>query len=384
MEGEGRFSNPYLQAVLEDIIKEEGFINPQVKIEVGSNKGDNYLGAIYRVQVDGKRVKNEFNQDTLRIIFKCLPQSKARREQMESSVYFKNEVNFYNRVLQEFLSFQREKGINSEDGFSCTARCYRALAEVNEMNVNDVEEVLVLEDLREKGYKMANRRVGLSVVHCQLVLEQLAKLHAFSFAMRDQRPEQFNSLKKSVNETLFTTAKREGFEENVKCHEDKIEEALTTRIPGDNIYTTRMHEFLKNFYDNMLMCVDGAAADPYAVICHGDCWTNNMLFKFSKNDSEPTDVAFLDFQLSRYASPVLDIAYFIFCCTDQTLRSKHYRHLLTKYYDTLAHFICQLGSDPQKLYPANVFKSIRRLVGTYDTNKAPLMRQLIQEIIDDG
>jgi hypothetical protein len=76
--------------------------------------------------------------------------------------------------------------------------------------VEGAEEVLVLEDMRDQGYKMLDRRTSMDVTHCQLVLEQLAKLHAFSFAMRDQKPEQFNNLKNSISETLYVNPPNEG------------------------------------------------------------------------------------------------------------------------------------------------------------------------------
>jgi hypothetical protein len=26
--------------------------------------------------------------------------------------------------------------------------------------------------------------------------------------------------------------------------------------------------------------IDGAAAEPYSVICHGDCWNNNIMYRY--------------------------------------------------------------------------------------------------------
>lgn len=43
-------------------------------------------------------------------------------------------------------------------------------------------------------------------------------------------------------------------------------------------------KFTSIFQDNvmnvMLQMVDGNLSEPNAVVCHGDCWNNNLLFKY--------------------------------------------------------------------------------------------------------
>lgn len=54
--------------------------------------------------------------------------------------------------------------------------------------------------------------------------------------------------------------------------------------------------------------------------------------------------------MSRCASPVFDIYYFLFTATDKSFRDKYYRTLLNSYHCALSTNISKLGSDSVKLY----------------------------------
>jgi hypothetical protein len=130
MEGQDRLPNAFLQTVLEEIVKEEGLVNTRIKVESGSSKGDNYVSVIYRVKVNGQRASDqgsELESDALTFIFKCLPENKIRRKEMNLHTYFNNEAKFYNKVLPGYVSFLRERGAGVENTLCCTAKCYRAL-----------------------------------------------------------------------------------------------------------------------------------------------------------------------------------------------------------------------------------------------------------------
>lgn len=61
-------------------------------------------------------------------------------------------------------------------------------------------------------------------------------------------------------------------------------------------------------------------------------------------------MCFVDWQLTHYCPPVIDLLYNIFSSTDKPFRDQHYENLLKTYYQSLSDTIRKLGSDPNKLY----------------------------------
>lgn len=110
-------------------------------------------------------------------------------------------------------------------------------------------------------------------------------------------------------------------------------------------YMERFEKFinLESFFLNMVELIEKES--PLAVICHGDCWTNNFLYKY---DSKGVilETCLLDFQLVRYGSPVLDISSLIYCCTDKQLRDNHMNKLIELYHSELVESLKQCGHLP--------------------------------------
>lgn len=84
-------------------------------------------------------------------------------------------------------------------------------------------------------------------------------------------------------------------------------------------------------------------------------------------------VCLLDFQLSHYCTPVLDLLYNIFSSTDTKFRAQYYNRLIESYYCALSQMIRKLGSDPNQMYPYESFQMQLRQFGEYALIMAPMI-----------
>ena len=172
MEHHARIS---MESVLELIASDE----PDIEItsldeEPGSGRGDNYTSMLYRVRAKGRKQikKGEWIPWQKAIIYKVLPQSRARREAFKSELLFRNEVVFYTHVWPALNKLQ-------EDGktvFQGVAKIYAARP-----------DFIAMEDLKDRGFRMADRRKGLQVERLKFVLKALAGFHALSLTLKEQR-----------------------------------------------------------------------------------------------------------------------------------------------------------------------------------------------------
>lgn len=84
----------------------------------------------------------------------------------------------------------------------------------------------------------------------------------------------------------------------------------------------------------------------------------------------------MDFQISRYCSPVLDLHYNLFSGTDKEFRDKNYEKLLKTYHSSLSETIRKLGSDPEKLYSYENFQKELKKFGYFALLTGPMIAQI--------
>lgn len=327
------------QVLLEELIRTElKSDDVSLTVTAGSVKGDNYIGVVFRAQAECRKTGKK-----LKVIAKLPPQNEARRKQFFVRPSFEREISFYTEIYPMMEQFQREKGIdpeNSLDAFNQIPRCYRTC-------LVELEEAILMGDLRAEGFEMFDRHQNQDLDHIKLVIETLARFHALSFALKDQQPERIERFKHMIE--LFTT--REEDESMQQWFDLLIARTLETldKEAEPEVYEKTEKVLTGKFMDMVKELTLGAEAEPYTVICHGDCWNNNMMFKYE--NGTPVAICLLDWQICRYASPVLDLMYYIFTATTKAFRDLHYEHLMNIYHESVSNFLRKLGSDPEQLFP---------------------------------
>lgn len=231
-----------------------------LKFSPGSNKGDNYLGIVYRIRVIDKST----NESKLNLILKLPPQNPVRRQEMTITNFFTREAKFYDDIYPLYKKFQEDKGINIEkDGFCHVPLCYKTLTD-------EPNEGLFLEDLKALGYEMYDRLRDLTKEHVFLVMKTLGRLHAVFFAIKDQKPELVETFY-DMKDAFILMCEREN-SPMIPWFESLKEQTLEVVNKSDNPeMIERVKRFLKPDLQELLQkCLNLDSMGPYAAICHGD------------------------------------------------------------------------------------------------------------------
>ncbi|KAL7303913.1 hypothetical protein TKK_0004031 [Trichogramma kaykai] len=235
---------------------------------------------------------------------------------------FDHEAEFFNRVAPLLKQSLREATGDDDDDDFCP-RCYLAN-----------REILVLEDLRDRGYAMLESKL-FGIGELEAAARALARLHASGLLadLRGQRPLH-ELYPRAFAEVLFTDAAIRF--KRLDLAADLIE-TLAVKLGRD---PSRVRSAVHRGFAVAYRWRDDDDDDDRRMkrcVTHGDPWPNNMLVKTgSSEDGEaPTRVCLVDFQLCRYGPRTIDLAELVYLSTRRETREAHESHLLEVYHREL-------------------------------------------------
>lgn len=180
-------------------------------------------------------------------------------------IQFDREIYVYENVIPALEEFQKLRLTQSEI-FQNYPKCIFTSEEL-------CSEFIIMTDLTSKGYTNSDRPTPLGFKKCALVFESIAKFHAISFALKDQNLTKFDELTSKLIENVFTSPVNEFFETFLK---NKVDNAITTLNDDDAFIKEKLLTFKDVYAQSMVDCIQNKED---SVICHGDCWISNLMFK---------------------------------------------------------------------------------------------------------
>ncbi|XP_066250418.1 uncharacterized protein [Euwallacea similis] len=323
------------KSLVNQVALKEGFINYEFSVEEISKIGGNYLGTIYRVTV-----KEKGNHKHKKFILKCALKNVEVRSELPFQDIYHRELFMYQTVLPTLETFQEKVGLVMP--FKAYTKCLQG-------SLEEGQECLLMEDLAEIGYKtLDDKTKPLDQTHLDLVLHEVAKLHSISLAMQLLEPEAFRSLQKNLQNYW---EKNEHFRSSLKENLEKRIEITLKLLKAD----AKAVEALERCKKEIKRIVkESAVKEQPLVVIHGDIWCNNLMFKY-EDSALPTNLCFLDWQISQVQSPAVELFYLLYLSASKEVLN-HPQQFLDTYYRTLKDNLRSVNCDIESILPRDIFR----------------------------
>ncbi|XP_069690896.1 uncharacterized protein [Periplaneta americana] len=262
-------------------------------IQPATASGDNYLSEMFRVTV--KMTRGDHREERS-LIVKVEPKKEQMLKIAEKGNIFDLEARVYRDVIPAMYRLLERSAPGEFQPFG--ARYFYS-------HKGMPATVVVLEDLKKLGFTMGDRTHGLNMDHCLLVMRTLARFHATSVVMHERDPDCF----KPFMETIYRDEMKEHlggfFISNVKNFAEEVRKWPDHSSLAEKIKNIGEHSM--DYWTKAIQRDD----EGFNVLSHGDLWLNNMMFRYSDDTGDVEDIRFVDFQLTYWTSPTVDLLYFL-------------------------------------------------------------------------
>ncbi|XP_065361327.1 uncharacterized protein LOC135954987 [Calliphora vicina] len=353
---------------------ERGILSYELTAQPVSGVGENSYGFILQVCLKATKTINKETEDaenplTFVTILKISPKNPAFRAHSRIVDLYKREVFMYQQVFTEFLILEQERLRELQtsakpNGDSESTVCFNIVPEILSANLDLDDEFIICEDLTLSDYRQNSRTDMPTYDLVSATFRAIAKMHAMSFVLQQRKPELFAMLANEMSDNLFTPDMEPLTVEFGKKYIRRTRVMLEQDPKASRKQIEALKTLESNFKEICLQCVDGKRVAPYAVLCHGDFWNNNILYKYDLQH-QATSAKLIDFQLSRYASPILDLVHYLYACTERDLRNKHFMEFMDIYHQTLTQHIQFYGLNIEEIYPKSIFLQQLKDFGIY-------------------
>uniref|UniRef100_A0A1Y9H2D5 CHK domain-containing protein n=1 Tax=Anopheles dirus TaxID=7168 RepID=A0A1Y9H2D5_9DIPT len=285
----------------------------------GTNQGDHYGSVMFRTTVNYRSHKLG-DEKSINLIMKTKPEADGLKKSiLEDNQIFAIEIDMYRNTLPKIARVL--KGIGEE--YKYPQFVYGALAP---------RTILILEDISDQGWVMGDFICTLDEM--KPIVKNIAMLHAASVMLASE------DSKFAVDHSHATASIFMRFGGMVKKGFDAVM-MLTVLDPEFAHFGKPLESFMRNltsFFESSF----GPSTAIQNVLIHGDFHFKNLLHK-DDTVGRHTDTIFLDYQISCWTTPVVDLYSMLDLISSQEVKDKHRSELIYMYHEQYSDLLKRMG-----------------------------------------
>ncbi|CAL4121857.1 unnamed protein product [Meganyctiphanes norvegica] len=302
------------------------------------------------------------------VMVKMRVRSNAMTEAMNKFIDSElKELTIYSDVIPELNKFQKMYG--GEFGIKVPNFLYGKFT--------NKESVLVIENLKPAGYKPHSMKREIDLNHAKVVIENLAKLHAVSYSYNKSNNflDKFPCFNSEDKMSWFNT-----FMNAVSLLDNTIKLLELKNDKDLNKLALKIEKSKANLHKRLTDVVRDTNSKKVLCLTHNDCHSSNLLFKYGDDNEENQTIdnmQFVDWQLTNWDSPVIDLQYFFSISTTHEFRKAHLETLLEHYHSIFTQATTKMGT-PVSHWTYEEFKEEYRRFEIYGLLRGLMVTQFVQ------
>uniref|UniRef100_A0A182P7B0 CHK domain-containing protein n=1 Tax=Anopheles epiroticus TaxID=199890 RepID=A0A182P7B0_9DIPT len=291
----------------------------EFRILPGTKPGDHFASVIFRAIV-----RHSASDQEVSLIVKTLPAEEGlKMDILKDGYVFETETLMYTVIVPAMQRLLQSVGDHTVLG---ARLLYHEKLPI---------WVMVFEDITKHGYGMKVKQLDLE--ESKVVFGKVARWHAASMYLVDTMPEM-----KSLTKGVYNL-----FEQNhqfLQMWQNSIGilSQIVKDMPGLEQYSERIANVKETIFKRASAIYTYDPTSYVHVLNHGDCHFKNMMFKRTE-EGKLEDIMLLDFQLSVWGTPAIDLIYAMYNSVSIDTREAHRDELISFYHEELTASLTKFG-----------------------------------------
>ncbi|XP_070498826.1 uncharacterized protein [Chironomus tepperi] len=304
--------------------------DPQAKVtsfelKSATTPGENLASAVFRATI---KFTSKFSKDEkeMTMIIKTHPAtSDSAIESLSETSMFKSETAMYLNVLNKIQDLFNNAGYEDK---LCPRLIYQTTTP---------KPVIILEDVNKSGFDTSIKSIHEDFEVSKLVLRRLARFHAAGYYLNDEQKIDVTPFDACIFKVEFWANMIYGYSYDILLK-------LMVNWEGFEEFIEPIRKMRENLHANICkIYTPNKGTGAYNVLNHGDFHFKNVLYKMDKEGGKIKDFLMYDYQIPVYATPAIDICYFLYNFVNDEDRIVRFNEILAIYHSQFVESLKTFG-----------------------------------------